>query len=854
MPKPSAINRVAAWFHRVDPTDPSGLPKQADGSQSSGAQQGCWSWLRCWSRLRDEWPVWFGPLCLTWLLFGTLIGRERLAFRDVSHFYTPLYQYVGERCAERPLSFFFHAMWNPHDQTGMPLAGETTTAVFYPTRHAVYLAFSRDDSTLALAIYVWLHLVLASVAAYWSARKFGCQPASSAIAGLAYPLSGAVLFLTTNPPFLVGAAWLPLAMTSLIHRESGSWKLAAISLSMMVLGGDPQTALHVVMMAGLWIATQIVLSNWQRHRERRPLSKSVQWFGRVVAASLFAVMLSAPQIASSVAWASQSGRVAETRSASQTFAFSVGPWRWAELAFPNGFGSPWPIHHRWDRPAFLGEFRCFDALWTPSLYVGTAVFVLVAHAVIGGLVKRSTNTVSFCVMGVFAAFAAMGWYGPWHAPYQWLVDVVPGYDAFRYPSKWLPVVAYVVSMLATLGAKQWHETKQSQHPVSRTSPDSQPRIGHLFRELFGQKAIWVAGPLIVGLSGCVWLTLASIETTPIDSVWGPFQMERAWTAWLLAAIHAWMVFVMAMAIRYAGQLGVSPRKLGCLWMLLVATDLVWAQRSLVPTINLQAEQTAWAAASIIIDPISGTRRWMRMGDSSEFPKSWSESSDAERLLALEVHDRCRWQGRWHLMEHQSVFNSLVSIRPVAMDRFWGVALTENEELNWRNLSAWLGVGGSRSNGGDTETWAIKSTRQHSFDEVETEHRFPWSERIDLASRLGENANRIALEEDAIQGGAPGLIFVSRRIYQDGGWRAEGLRMDGAIQDRSEPVTMRVYRADGVGQGVWCPPGDWTIRWIYDPFWHRPACGLAVVTWALIVASLFRRKRFAETKSERATIC
>ena len=196
MPKPSAINREVASSLQADSTDP--------------------SWMK-WG------GPFIGPLCIVVLMATVWTGRDRLAFRDVSHFYTPLYQYVGERCAERPLTYFWSAMWNPLDQTGMPLAGETTTAVYYPVRHLVYLIASLvdhsptelaspnelpEDASLALAWYVTLHLVLASLAAYWAARRLGSQPAFSAIASLVYPLSGSVLFLTTNPPFLVGAAWL----------------------------------------------------------------------------------------------------------------------------------------------------------------------------------------------------------------------------------------------------------------------------------------------------------------------------------------------------------------------------------------------------------------------------------------------------------------------------------------------------------------------------------------------------------------------------------------------------------------------------------------------------------------------
>src|SRR6056297_1031613 len=91
------------------------------------------------------------------LMFGTtLVGLDRLAFRDVSHFYTPLYDYVAERGAQQWLP-----LWNPLDGTGMPLIGESTTAYFYPLRFVLFaLPLSSD---VAISWYVALHLMLAAI-------------------------------------------------------------------------------------------------------------------------------------------------------------------------------------------------------------------------------------------------------------------------------------------------------------------------------------------------------------------------------------------------------------------------------------------------------------------------------------------------------------------------------------------------------------------------------------------------------------------------------------------------------------------------------------------------------------------
>ncbi|MEM9586618.1 MAG: hypothetical protein AAGA03_05005, partial [Planctomycetota bacterium] len=52
------------------------------------------------------------------LFRGVILGNDRLAFRDVSHFYHPLYDYLRQRTASEWLP-----AWNSLDQTGIPLWG-----------------------------------------------------------------------------------------------------------------------------------------------------------------------------------------------------------------------------------------------------------------------------------------------------------------------------------------------------------------------------------------------------------------------------------------------------------------------------------------------------------------------------------------------------------------------------------------------------------------------------------------------------------------------------------------------------------------------------------------------------------
>ena len=265
------------------------------------------------------------PIIVLFIVTLPMLRGQRVAFRDVSHFYLPLYDYVAERTRSEWLP-----LWNPLDHMGMPLVGESTTSVLYPVRYAIFrLPF---DSPTALNVYLIAHLMLASIGAVWLARRIGSRDLGAGIAGLVYPLSGSVYALTCNPSFLVGAAWLPLAlggclleMSNLRHRIA----VVAFALSMMVLGGDPQMALHVLLVT-IAVATiigirKILIGSEQEHR-RQTISSPASMLGVALLSGIGATGLSAVQVAASLDWSFQSDRAASIEQRREAFEFSLPPW------------------------------------------------------------------------------------------------------------------------------------------------------------------------------------------------------------------------------------------------------------------------------------------------------------------------------------------------------------------------------------------------------------------------------------------------------------------------------------------------------------------------------------------------
>jgi hypothetical protein len=202
-----------------------------------------------------------------WLFADALFGGGMFAFRDAAHFYYPLFEFIrGEWAAGRV------PLWNPYENLGQPLAADATSSVFYPGKLIFALPLSY---AWAYKMYILGHVLLAATAAYTLARHWQASIAAAGVCALSYAFSGNVLFDYCNVVFLVGAAWLPVAMLAaerMLVEKSPRWAIAfGIVLALMVLGGDPQMAYN----AGLLAAGYAALLWWHDgdfQRQHRPLS------------------------------------------------------------------------------------------------------------------------------------------------------------------------------------------------------------------------------------------------------------------------------------------------------------------------------------------------------------------------------------------------------------------------------------------------------------------------------------------------------------------------------------------------------------------------------------------------------
>ena len=268
-------------------------------------------------------------------------------------------------------------------------------------------------------------------------------------------------------------------------------------------------------------------------------------------------------------------------------------------------------------------------------------------------------------------------------------------------------------------------------------------------------------------------------------------------------------------------------------------------------------------------------------------------------------DAQAWYGRWHLPDHQAVFNNMVSIRSHDVAIFWQAAqsLTKNmtgqeQRQFWDAMRQWLGIDGVLHTSDRSNDVSLRKRRyqlvdrlirtKHGDDAIQIHH---WWNVVDSASpdlsavkaRLLEIAaaggNPVPLvsvpensaiplptlaepsvpeqvritagEQDEEHSGFDVVLgspsLLTRRVYQDGNWSAS-YRTDGS----DVWIEAEVHRVDFLTQGVVLPTGTHELRFRYQPWWLHGTLVIALVGWIGIVAYLPMQKRL-KTRSRMSSV-
>ncbi|MFO0869383.1 MAG: hypothetical protein U0935_10675 [Pirellulales bacterium] len=618
----------------------------------------------------ERFPAWIAGLLLAfpavWLLAPAAGGSQVLACRDGAHYYYPLWQWIdGEWNAGRL------PWWNPGENTGVSLAHDPTAALWYPGRWLCCLA---PTFPLAYQGFLLAHLLGAAAGAYRAARQLRVSRSAAILAGLSYAYGGTVLFTYSNPIYLAGATWLAWGSASLVNclqqlRAGASPRLASgliLPWAMLVLAGDPQSAVHLglIALAGLacWPVSVESASGTSWGQRCRFIGRGLR---SLCGAALVAALLASIQIVPTVAALRHTERAqsaeddavdswyapprADTPDAAR-YEFSVGPWRWAETVVPNISGRLFPQHQRW-----LSALPAEGRIWSPSLYLGTIPGLLAAFAwtcrrpfpagrwltvvtaggALAGMGQYGLGWLLHEISWWFTGATPATWLGSQVGGLYWLlVEVLPGYGLFRYPAKWWTVVSLGVALLAALGWDSW-------------------RWSRGWGLLLAFLLLVTTGLVAVGPGTVIEPLLASGVGRPLADPWlGPWDAVGCWNTVRLGLGQLLISLLVLLATAHVrrGPLAPTVRQSTASWttaswttgLLLCWTvlDLLCANGWLchwIPLVDLLPQAAAPASRGAEPGELR-EERWYRGAANGWWPPSWEVHGSPQRLV-----ETLRWE-------------------------------------------------------------------------------------------------------------------------------------------------------------------------------------------------------------------
>lgn len=370
-----------------------------------------------------SWSAIAAAVAATALAFHPFWNRS-VVFRDSLQTFAPYKALVA-----RSLAAGETTTWYPWSFLGMPFVGNVEAGWYYPL-NLLYVVLPFEP---AHRLFILVHYPLAAVFMMVFLRGRGLDRGPALLGGLAYALSGAMVCQHATVTMLIGAAWAPLALTFAARALQGAlaWAVAAGGvIALQVYAGDPQTALVT--------ATIVAVSSALAATARARRSHAV---GVLTATAVSSALLSAAQSIPTWDLMRRTVRGAGIDLAESTI-FSFHPGRIVELVWPTPFGALWPDTDFWGRFALDGPY---DNPWSITNYMGLPVIALAVIGVVS-TAHRGGRRLALAA-GAFFLVALGG-----NAPVYGLMHrVVPLFDLFRYPEKFMVGVAACVAIAAALG-------------------------------------------------------------------------------------------------------------------------------------------------------------------------------------------------------------------------------------------------------------------------------------------------------------------------------------------------------------------------------------------------------------------
>jgi hypothetical protein len=369
-----------------------------------------------------------------------------------------LYFYPYKAYVAQALGSGRFPLWNPHLFMGAPLFANMQTAILYP----LHWPFLWLPAPRQVAASVVLHVILAGWGALaYARRSLTLNWPGALAAAIIFALGGFVGAQVEHINQLNVVAWLPWVFLLLDMSVKSKNRLApmlglGLVVALMLLAGHAQATYICLVGLGLYVVT----GGWgQRANDKDQISNLKDqtsngkdqisgdeplaalrsylvsrspYLGVFVIAAVVGVLLAAVQLLPALELSRLSVRSGGLPYR-EVVAVSLRPWQLHYTLLPP-FGA--------DLSQVFGE-----AYSEYVAYVGVIGLGLAAFGLLRGW-RRRPGTRFFALLAAGGLFLGLGGFNPF---YYLLYIIVPGFDLFRAPARWMLLYAFGVAMLAGIG-------------------------------------------------------------------------------------------------------------------------------------------------------------------------------------------------------------------------------------------------------------------------------------------------------------------------------------------------------------------------------------------------------------------
>ncbi len=349
-------------------------------------------------------------LALVALFFWKLAFTDLILARgDTFLYFYPYWQYRAQALLAGRLP-----LWNPLLFMGAPFLANSQAGVLYPFNWPLAVF----APPVAVKIAVLAHIGLAALGTYAFARRaLGLSSLGALTAGVLFALGGYVTAQVEHVNQLQGLAWLPWAFLLTHHLATNpaprprllSVLGLAVVFALQLLAGHTQT----LVIAGVGVGVYLFVLSFMLPHTHTPTHS-------FLFAALLALLLSAAQLLPTLELSGQSLRGGGL-ALREALSFSLDPRLLGRALLP-GYSR-----------ALFSEFVA---------YSGVAGLVL---AVLGW--RRSPAGWALLALCVLGLGFALGAYNPVYAG----LALLPPFNLFRVPARWLLLLAFGLAVLAGHG-------------------------------------------------------------------------------------------------------------------------------------------------------------------------------------------------------------------------------------------------------------------------------------------------------------------------------------------------------------------------------------------------------------------